>query len=98
MIRQVDYKCVGCGATATVSGGPSSSARRHTVTAGCQTCGQLDDVVVATMEETVIGDGDPMPPCRSCGSAATARWVEGDPCPRCGSAVQAGEIETLIWD
>ena len=98
MIRRVDYECTVCGARARVSGGPSSSAREHTITIGCWTCGQLDDIVIAVMGETSIHDDDSMPPCRAGGSDATAPWVEGNPCPKCGAPVRPGEMETLVHD
>jgi DNA-directed RNA polymerase subunit RPC12/RpoP len=93
-----EFECTGCGATAVVSGGPDGGSFSQTMTVGCWTCGQLDDITVAQFGETVLHDGDPMPPCRACGADAVAEWSNGNPCPKCGGPVEGTGRKSMLWD
>lgn len=93
-----EFECSTCGASAVVSGGPDAGLASRTITVGCWTCGQLDDVVVERVGETLLYEDDPLPPCRACGSDAVAPWSRGHPCPKCGGPVERTGRQAMLWD
>jgi hypothetical protein len=93
-----EFECTGCGSHAVVSGGPDIGRFSRTITIGCATCGQLADITVARFGQTVLDDGDPIPPCEACGSNELSAWSSGSPCPKCGSSVEATGHGAMLWD
>ncbi len=93
-----EFECLDCGAAAVVSGGPDAGTFSRTITIGCRTCGQLDDLAITRFGKELVHDADPLPPCRSCGSDAVAEWSAGDPCPACGGRVERTGRKAMLWD
>jgi hypothetical protein len=91
---QYRYKCMNCGYSAVVGGGPDIGFTVKTQTGYCSTCQKLVDYVTEvwspdgeTEKRVIIGA------CPFCRNNVQHDWNDGDPCPRCGGEFGERDFE-----
>ena len=92
MGSQKTYKCLSCGLTSLVSGGPDRNMSCFTETVWCNDCKLLQDVRSKYVKnndlsyEFEVEEVDLE--CYSCKSEDVKPWQIGQPCPACGGIIQ----------
>ena len=93
---RIQFECLACHYSATVSGGIDAGEIIGTTTIYCETCRTLQDAVTSRLHED--GSCKEFPArCERSKKHPVRPWHQGEPCPRCGGTMRTGE-EMILWD
>lgn len=103
MGTKYEFRCKGCGYSATVSGGLDSGMFAVVRTMTCDDCNELVDVLVGKYgEEGPTGDpayDKDLKVCPHCHRRNVHPWLTRRGCPKCGTSMSLShDSPTVSWD